>query len=103
MHVSCFSRVQLFATLWTVLCAWDSPGKNTGVGCYFLLQGIFSIAGLNPRLLHWQVDSLLLSHQGSPIYVYVYVYVYVCIYVYVYIYVFSDFFSLIDYYKTLRV
>ena len=35
--------VQLFATLWTVahqlLCSWDFPGKNTGVGCHFLLQG----------------------------------------------------------------
>ena len=32
-----------FATLWTrLLCPWDSPGKNTGVGCHFLLQGIFS-------------------------------------------------------------
>ena len=27
-------------------------GKNTGVGCHFLLQGIFLIQGLNPRLLH---------------------------------------------------
>ena len=37
--------VQLFVTPWTVaarlLCPWDFPGKNTGVGCYFLLQGIF--------------------------------------------------------------
>ena len=45
---------------------WDCPGKNTGVGCHFLLQGIFPIQGSNPCLLHWQVDSLLLSHQGSP-------------------------------------
>ena len=33
------------STPWTVaarlLCPWDSPGKNTGVGCHFLLQGIF--------------------------------------------------------------
>ena len=37
------SRVQLFATLWTVrlVCPWDCPGKNTGEGCHFLLQGIF--------------------------------------------------------------
>ena len=33
---------------------------------YFLLQGIFLIQGLNPQLLHWQVDSLPLTHQGSP-------------------------------------
>ena len=43
-----------------------SPGKNTRVGCHFLLQGIFPTQGLNLRLLHWQADSLLLSHQGSP-------------------------------------
>ena len=30
----------------------DSPGKNTGVGCRFLLQGIFLTQGLNPSLLH---------------------------------------------------
>ena len=41
---------------------WDSPVKNTGVGCIFLLQGIFPIQGPNQRLLHWQVDSLLLNH-----------------------------------------
>ena len=31
-----------------LLCPWDSPGKNTGVGCHFLLQGIFLTQGLNP-------------------------------------------------------
>ena len=43
-----------------------SPGKNTGVGCHFILQGIFLIQGLNLCLLHWQADSLPLGHQGSP-------------------------------------
>ena len=49
---------------------WDFPGENTGVGCHALLQGIFLTQGLNPHLLHllhWQADSLPLSHQGSPI------------------------------------
>ena len=41
-------------------------GENTRVLCHFLLQGIFPEAGLNLRLLHWQVDFLPLSHQGSP-------------------------------------
>ena len=41
------------STLWTVayqapLCPWDSSGKNTGVGCHFLLPGIFPTQGLNP-------------------------------------------------------
>ena len=40
---------------------WDSPGKNTGIGCYALLQGIFLTQGSNLCLLcllHWQVCSL---------------------------------------------
>ena len=41
-------------------------GQETGVGCHFLLQGIFPTQGLNPRLLYWQADSIPLSHQGSP-------------------------------------
>ena len=47
------------------LCPWDFPGKNTRVGCHFLFQGIFLTQGLNPCLLHWQVNSLPLSHLGS--------------------------------------
>ena len=35
-----------------LLCPWDFPGKNTGVGCHFLLQGIFLTQGLNLGLLH---------------------------------------------------
>ena len=45
---------------------WDSPGKNTGVGGHFLLQGVFLTQGLNLCLLHWQADSLPLNHLGSP-------------------------------------
>ena len=45
-----------------------TPGKNTGVGCHTLLQGIFPTQRSNLCLLHWQVDSLPLSHQGSPMY-----------------------------------
>ena len=56
--LSLFSHAQLFDQL---LCPWDSPGKNTGVGCHALLQGIFPTQGLNPYLLclrHWQAGSL---------------------------------------------
>ena len=52
-----------------LLCPWGSPGKNTRVGCHFLLQGIFPTPELNlhlMHLLHWKADSLPLSHQGSP-------------------------------------
>jgi len=41
-----------------LLCPWDSPGKDTGVGCHALLQGIFLTQGSNPSLMHWQADSL---------------------------------------------
>ena len=48
------------------LCPWDSPDKNTGVGCHVLLQGIFLTQGSNPGLLHCRkADSLPLSHQRS--------------------------------------
>ena len=51
-----------FAIPWTaahqLLCPWDSPSKNTGVGCHFLLQEIFLTRGSNPCLLYWQVGSL---------------------------------------------
>ena len=52
-----------------LLCPWNSPGKNTGGGCHFLLQGIFLTQGLNPHLLsllHWQVGSLPLAPPGKP-------------------------------------
>ena len=45
-----------------LLCLWDFPGKNPGVGGHFLLQGIFPTQGSNPRHLHWQAGSLPLSH-----------------------------------------
>ena len=48
------------------LQGWDFPGKNTEVGCHFLLQGIFLTHGWNSHALHWQADSLLWSHLGSP-------------------------------------
>ena len=65
-------HAQSCPTLWpaSLLCSWDSPGNNTGVGCPFLLQGIFPTGGLNPCLLHvlhWQADSLPLSNRGSPV------------------------------------
>ena len=44
----------------------DSPGKNTGVGCHALLQGIFPTQGLNPGVPHCRQILYHLSHQGSP-------------------------------------
>ena len=65
------SRVQLFATLWTV--AHQAPlsmgffRQETGVGCYSLLQGTFPTQESNPGLfhfLHQQIDSLPLAPSG---------------------------------------
>ena len=47
------------------VCAWDLPGKNTGVGFHFHLQEIFPIQGLNPGLLHCSQTLYHLSDQGS--------------------------------------
>ena len=41
-----------------------SPGKNTGVGCHVLLQGIFPTQGLNPGLLHCRQILSGLTHEG---------------------------------------
>ena len=64
------SCVQLFVTPWTgsppgSSVHGDSPGKNTGVGCHALLQGIFPTQRLNPGLLHCRRILYHLSHQGS--------------------------------------
>ena len=45
---------------------WSFLGKSTGVGCHFLLQGIFLTQGSNPGLLHCGQTLYHLSHQGSP-------------------------------------
>ena len=53
-------------------------GKNTGLGCHILLQGIFLIQGSNwclLHLVHWQEDSLPLHHLRSPC---------VCTHIYIY-------------------
>ena len=49
---------------------YSLPGKNTGMGCHALLQGIFQTQGSNPRLLcllHWQAGSLPLAPPGKPL------------------------------------
>ena len=73
----CMPRhIRLFVTPWTVahqfLCPWDSPDRNTGVGCHALLQGIFPTRGSNLHLLHllhWQAGSSPLAPPGKPNYI----------------------------------
>ena len=43
-------------------------GKNAGVGCHFVPQGIFQTQGSNPGLLHCRQILYYLSHQGSLLY-----------------------------------
>ena len=59
-------------SLWPHSCSLpdssgDSQGKNAGMACHFLPQGIFLTQGSNLCLLHWQVDSLPLSHLEGPL------------------------------------
>ena len=55
-------------SLWPnrLLCLWDFPGKNNGVGCHILLQRTCPTQGVNPHFLHWHTGYLPLSHQGNP-------------------------------------
>ena len=69
--LSCFSRVWLCATLWTV--AWQAPlsmgfsRQEYWSGSHSLLRGIFLTQGSNPHLLHRQADSLPLVPPGEPL------------------------------------
>ena len=68
--VCVLSWVELFETPWTVAhqapLPMGFPRQEYQSGLPFLPQGIFPTKGSNLHLLHWQVDSLPLSHQGSP-------------------------------------
>ena len=50
-----------------LLCPWDFPGKNTGVGCHFLLQGTVLTQGSNLCFLHWQAGSFPSEPPKKPI------------------------------------
>ena len=63
------SRSAMYHSLWPYglypgrpLCPWNSPGKNTRVGCHALLQGIFPTQGSNPGLLHCRQILYHLNH-----------------------------------------
>ena len=54
-----------------LLCPWDFAGKNSGVGCCFLLQGIFLTQESNLHFLSLLLGGQILyplSHPGSPIF-----------------------------------
>ena len=71
MSVRVLSHVPLFATPWTAaprwLYPWNFPGKNTGEGCHFFLQGIFPRSPVSPAggfLYPWH-------HLGKPYELYI--------------------------------
>ena len=59
-----------------LLCPWNSPGKNTAMGCHFLLQGVFPTQDSNLHLLHWQVNSLPLMPCGISLGT---IYIHICV------------------------
>ena len=63
-------HVQLFMTPGTIArrapLTWNSPGRNTGVGCHSFLQGIFLTQGSNPGLLPYRQILLLSEPPGKP-------------------------------------
>ena len=68
MVVQSLSRIQLLPPHILeparLLCPWNSPGKNTGVGCHFLLQGIFPTQESNLGLLHCRHILYRWSYKG---------------------------------------
>ena len=70
VKVKSLIHARLFVTPWIIACTkllrpQDFQGKSTGVGCHFLLQGIFPTQGLNPGLSLCRQTLYHLSHQGS--------------------------------------
>ena len=70
-EVKLLSCVWHFVIPWTVQFTrlphpWNSPGKGTGVGCHFLLQGIFLTQGLNLTFPLCRQTLYSLRHQGRP-------------------------------------
>ena len=51
---------------WGLYSSWNSPGKNTGMGSIFFLQGIFPTQGLNSGLPPCRQILHQLNHQGRP-------------------------------------
>ena len=90
LQLGCVTIIFILLFLWVVLkslqlhglslarllCPWDSPGKNTGMDCCLLLQGIFLTQGSNPRLLlgswifyhwvTWEAHHILIVFYSHP-------------------------------------
>ena len=64
-RIDCETGIEIYTST-RLLCPWNSPGKNTGMGCHYLLQGIFLTQGSNLGLLHCRQILYCLSHQRNP-------------------------------------
>ena len=69
---SCWISMLSCSALWShglkptrFSCPWDSPGKNTGIDCHFLLPGVFPTQGWNPRLLWLLPCRQILYHWAT--------------------------------------
>ena len=58
--------IYIYIDIYKIYSNIVSPDKNIGVGCHFLLQGIFLTQESNPGLLHCRRILYHLNHQGSP-------------------------------------
>ena len=65
-HVCLVAKLCLTLQPHGFICPWDSPGKNTGVGCHFLLQGIFCSKGSNLVSCIFCIGRWILYHWASP-------------------------------------
>ena len=59
-------KVRVAQLCLTLYSPWNSPGQNTGVGSFSLLQGIFPTQGLNTGLSPCRWILYQLRHKGSP-------------------------------------
>ena len=84
----CAKSLHLRLTLWPhglkfarLICSWDSPGKNAGVGCHALLQGIFLTQRSSLHLLWLHCQQIIYRWAiVETVYMYVYIYIYTHIY-----------------------
>ena len=84
LHVTCMLSISVVSNSWRphvlqpvkFFGPWNFPGKSTGVGCHFLLQGIFLSQASNLCLLHllyWQAGSLPLVLPEKLVALYSYI------------------------------
>ena len=64
-RIDCETGIEIYTST-RLLCPWNSPGKNTGMGRHYLLQGSFLTQGSNLGLLHCGQILYCLSHQRNP-------------------------------------